>query len=92
MLFLRNVAGFCWLLPHSAGSVKSEQSQALPIQTRRGRPWGLTFRVLETWTKLEVQARNVVFEGGWRAVLAVATLDRVCLVRAISCTAHPDPL
>ena len=33
-----------------------------------------------------------MFEGGWRALLAVATLHRVCWVRAITYTAHPDPL
>ena len=30
-------------------------------------------------------------EGGWRALLAVATLHRVCWVRAITYTAHPAP-
>ena len=38
-----------------------------------------------------LEGTKIELEGGWRAVLAVATLDRVCWVRAMTCTAHPDP-
>ncbi len=79
-----------------------------PFRPSKKPPWGLTFQVSETWVKSDLEgqnqkywlenqkywleATNVVVEGGWRAVLAGATLHRVCWVRAITSTAHPDPL
>ncbi len=49
------------------------------------------FQKLGRNQKYWLEASNVVVEGGWRAVLAVAKLDRGCWVRAITYTAHPDP-
>ena len=49
------------------------------------------FQKLGLNQKYWLEATNVVFEGGWRAVLADATLHRVCWVRAITYTAHADP-
>ena len=56
MSCLREAGEPCWLLPHSTGSVGSGPSHTQPLQPLSGQPWGLTFRITESWTKSEILA------------------------------------
>jgi hypothetical protein len=72
MSCLRNDAGLCWLLPHSTGSVGSEPSHTPPIQTLRGRPWGLTLSVtyMQSFRNLD---ENIC--TGWRRAMSFSRED-----------------